>query len=268
MKKKKFFQIKLNKKELSGLILLSAAIYLCIIGIVIFALLKSLPASAYIMGDIDWQKPSEVYSIETVSKAEGNYSVNASYPVFHNSDITAVCKQFIEARISEFSSGIIDEHMPDQGADKKFDATYAALFANNRFVNIVYYLKSEYGIDNIKNETQTLLFDLEKEKLIKLSDLFKNDSNYLNYLSEKCRERLLAHPNLGSLAKNEKFLSSTRAKAECFSNFILYKDKLTVLFDSFDIAPVYSGVYCVDFPLSEIAGLLTNDIIKILYRAD
>ena len=61
MKKRMFPKKKLNKQQLTGLILLSVAIYLCIIGIVIFALFKSLPASAYIMGDIDWQKPSEIY---------------------------------------------------------------------------------------------------------------------------------------------------------------------------------------------------------------
>jgi len=120
----------------------------------------------------------------------------------------------------------------------------------------------------------TLNFDLCKAQLLSIKDLFRNDINYLNFLSSYClKELIIQLEKEGEIYFSEERLASkkdqlnllesgTAPEENNFLNFCLNQDGIIILFNEYTLGPYSWGQRRVELPYSKLIDILNNQIIN------
>lgn len=97
---------------------------------------------------------------------------------------------------------------------------------------------------------RVLNYDLENNRVIELSDLFKPNANYLVVLSNYCRKILFKR------FENMEFLIGTGANPENFRNWNIKPNGLFITFDDAQLSTSVNGTQTVLVPYSVLKNLL------------
>lgn len=109
--------------------------------------------------------------------------------------------------------------------------------------------------------TSTYSFDKENEEFLTLSHLFKEDSKYLELLSELSFEKLVENPKITGQMTEDRLRQVLQPTDEKFKHFFVKADALIILFEAGDLGPHSMGDVEVELSKNELKDVLKQRTI-------
>ncbi len=215
----------------------------------------------------------ELMSIDE-SNPEENYIISGTYPGINgpsgsnyekfNSEIIALIETFssdfrtdVEKTNEEFSDQTTSE---DWIYTNELDISSSVQLCSSKISSVIflnyYYTGGAHGI----TLSNPLNYDMKESKIIELKDIFKNDSDYLNKLSDYCREDLSKQLQNMDAVPDEIFKEGTAPVYENYSNFVILQNDIVIIFGQYQIAPYAAGMFGVRIPYEELASYLAEGL--------
>ena len=200
-----------------------------------------------------------------------NYSIAVEYPQLTGSlnpnfdKFNHEVKNLVGRKVSEFKKDITS---PDTAAPPPADSMgsdlrigYKVALAKDDFISIEFDIGSYYqGAAHPNSNSSVVNFDLKNGKPLKLVDLFKPGSRYLQTISTYCVKDLKKQSKAGgagTMLENDQLESGAAANAKNYQSWTITKKGLGIDFDSYQVAPYAAGPQHVLIPYSAL-----KDIIK------
>ena len=112
------------------------------------------------------------------------------------------------------------------------------------------------GMAHPYHRYRVLNFDVDAGKEIQLAELFKSDSNYLEFIAD------FAHKELGKQFKDDSMLANgTSPTSQNFANWNFNLNGLRFTFDEATVAPAVNGMQSVLIPYSEMKKLIDPESV-------
>lgn len=189
------------------------------------------------------------------------YTIKAKYPqaigarderlVKLNQDL----KSFIEGEVNAFKK---DFQAPEQrtfSMGSSFDSGYAVTLASNDLVSIAFYIDTYFeGAAHGNHNTLVFNYDLSTGKMLKLSDLFKPNSNYLDVISNYAIKAL--KKELGPDPDSDWIQNGAGPKEENYKSWNISRKGLEVTFDAYQVASYAEGPHEVIIPYSVLKNVI------------
>lgn len=190
-------------------------------------------------------------SSRAVKENTENYSINVSYPAItlENKEAQDKINQEIESIVNSEVSFFKDAHdeMGTTGMDWMVSALnmdYGVSLLTNKTISILF-TKDRYisGAAHPIMGYDVLNYDLKNNKQISLADIFKDYPDYLEKISEYCKQILAV--KVGEFGLNEDGVS---ADEENFKKFIIKDNSVVILFEPYQVAAYAAGSQEVEVP--------------------
>lgn len=217
------------------------------------------------------------YKMEEVSyKNKSNLPyVKYSYPII-TGGIDIIPRQKINQSIKELVTldaknhkKDFDDNALDYGSDEKWvvDGNGELISSLEKFpvVNIVFSSLVYTGGAHGSHDIQVLIFNTDTGEKLSSGSLFKE--GYLQKLSSLSFEVLKKNntQNPGIIYSDEIMVKDgLKPKVDNFSNFILEKDGLHIIFDEYQVGPYVSGNQEVVIPYEDIQSVMTDSFKKLV----
>ena len=184
-----------------------------------------------------------------------DHTVYAAYPIVENLDaVSEELKQFAVESIEGYESTLPDES--DWDTDKpEFTMIYEPFTYEDTAISFKFVTYSDNGSTRVINRIDTFVYDKGSGEKLALSDLFKEDSDYLTEVSEASALRLEDDPVLSQYKDDEKIASGLKAEEVNFSRFVLDGGALKFYFNAGQIAVPEAGSFEVSIPLTELDSI-------------
>lgn len=194
-----------------------------------------------------------------VSEWYENYTINVAYPVIANFDqISADIKAFVDGKISNFEQEV------KANGDKKFDAkpeltiTYQPFVYADSTLSFKFVTYSDSGVSRTVNYIDTFVFDKNTGEKIGISDLFREDSDYLTVLSDTVRAKLKDNAVIREYNTENMLTAGTSPVESNFSKFVIGSEDLRFYYNQGDIAPLPAGSFEAAVKHEELSDVLSE----------
>ena len=132
----------------------------------------------------------------------------------------------------------------------KVDITYSVELVTEEVLSIAFHQYEYSGGAHPRQSYFTINFDLKKRKLIKLQELFKKDTKYLETLAKRCNDALIEQTG---------HYAQLTPERQNFMKWHLTKDHLCIDFDRCEFLPCAPGEQIVAIPYAELQDILNLD---------
>ena len=174
------------------------------------------------------------------------YFPNTNYKVL-NKEI----KKVIYNNLSEFKTSLKEQNnLPYQ---------YYTLFITydeykyQEYISIVFYIETFIGGAHPSHDIKTINYNIDKNKIITIEDIYEQDKNILNKLSIYSREKLLKEEKYSDNNIKSMLLEGTKPTLDNFKNFSYTEDGFKIYFNYYQIAPYYYGSSVITVPYNYIS---------------
>jgi hypothetical protein len=201
-------------------------------------------SGAVLLGDDE--RSHTVFAPETVERTVGSSTVTVTYPTIGDTAVTAVIAQDIEARVASFEQAVASATPAQQfELTGGFNRPYLTRDRLSYVQTVYEYTGGAHGMTHVAGRNLRRPDGGE----IKLTDVFRKDSDYLQYLASSSRSQLRSR--LPSVFEDG--LEPTR---ENFDNFYLGPDSFVVIFPQYQVASYAAGTQEVAFSYEELEPYL------------
>jgi hypothetical protein len=202
-------------------------------------------------------KPSIILKKVSETNRKQKISISASYPQISgtsaDADFNRLSLQIVKNQIADFKK---DLEKPDRNTStRELGISYVVSFLDNRIVSISFGAGVYSGGVHPNSYTFVLNYDLKEKRILELSDLFKNNSNYLNTISNYCIQRLRKK----GVGDDDWIQTGAGASFENYRNWTITKRGISITFDAYQVASYAEGPQYVDVPFSAIRKLISKD---------
>jgi len=207
-----------------------------------------------------------------IVEKEGNLDIEIIYPSFSGlDDFNQQVETFVQDYVTVFKENAdsYDWAMEDLeiSTGEKFDVTYYlhANYDKGRFDEkyLSFVLKAEYysGGAHGGRDFFSFAYDVENKKEIKLGDLFPDQSNYLNDISQYCFDDLkkqMTEKSGDEWVDEEWLIDGVSPDEENFQAFVFNEDSIAFYFPPYQVAAYAYGDFMVVFPWNREGVQLVN----------
>lgn len=199
------------------------------------------------------------------------YDIDAQYPQLTGGNnpnlekFNQLARMVVVKRVAGFKKDMApeegEEPRPEGSMGSDLGIGYEILLAQDDLVSVQFDIGSYYqGRAHPNSHTETLNYDLKNGKQLKLVDLFKPGSKYLQTLSTYC----IADLRKQFKEKNAELLEDQLKQgaaptAENYDRWTITKRGLGINFDSYQVAPYAAGPQSVMVPYSALKDLIKPD---------
>lgn len=206
-----------------------------------------------------------------IADETSQYKISISYPGFYNSGdasreaaANSVLKGQVEKSINSFKDAAeeAEDFIPE--AKSELEIKYETVYLNPSIASIK---MSEYtyieGAAHPLGIFWPFNYNFKDNKEIVLADLFNPGSNYLSALSAISREGLKSQLRENYVPESAEF--GTAPITENFSVFFLNKEKLTIIFNVYQVTGYAAGTQTVEIPYSKLGDIINQEgLIKLI----
>lgn len=198
--------------------------------------------------------------------------LSAEYPELTGGTNAAGFNQLVKSRITgelaEFRKQMIglsaaDLKMLPQGANNYIDIGYNIEYADNDLISVSFLEGIFTGGVHPNYNSFTITYDLKNGREIKLSELFKPGSKYLEaisaYATKDLQSRKMPDSDENMGLAQDVFAEGATAKAENYQSWNLTKKGLMFTFDPYQVGPYAYGSHTVIIPYAELKELAKPD---------
>lgn len=252
-----------NKRELYIIVAI-----LCITTISnVFMIFKNLDSSnKKIIKD---DKITTLYITSNKESSDKMYNTDIAYPIFDGLDtLNKEIENFVSTKIENFKKESKDnwlaiskttpESERKEFPEKPFymSIKWEPKEINKEYISIMIRSYAFVGGANGQQELKTFNFDISKNQNIKLSDLFNNDKNYLNKISQYSFDQLNSSLNInGDDVLMDMIKSGINPIESNFINFTRDGKTIEFYFQKYQVAPGYYGEQKVIYPIDNLSSI-------------
>lgn len=217
----------------------------------------------------------------TVAEENSKYSIKIDYPQVNfgpdalmgvrgiAEDINSSLDSIVKSIIEEFVKQATDvPEIKDLDTESEL-AINGMGWVNNNMLLCTQLINFTYikGTAHPMTTNTTYNYTSNGEGPLSFSSLFKNDKDYLNYISTICIKDLSAKLNDKDDDNSDMILDGASADEKNFSNWSVKDDTLIIIFNPYQVAPYVYGMQNVGIPLSEIMEYLDpNGPLSYMFR--
>lgn len=209
-------------------------------------------------------KPYSIVPREMKEK-EGKYAINIRYPQMEGNSSAASQAEFnktvqklVQGSKSDFQKELKDAN-PESPVPYSLDLTYKDELENDKFVSLVFVGSVNLGGAHPSPYYHTITFDLEGRREMKLGDLFKKGTTYMEKISQICIQDLEKR----KVSDSDWIKGGASPKKENYETFYLNRKGLVVLFPPYQVACYAAGPQEVLIPYEKIKDILAFDAPKV-----
>jgi len=200
------------------------------------------------------------------------YEIVAAYPQFNGGANPNFEKfnQAVRGLVTKKVAGFKKDMAPDEeegprpegsmGSD--INITYTVALAQDDLISIKFDVSSYYqGAAHPNLYSEVVNYDLKNGKQLKLSDLFKPGSKYLQAIANYCIADLKKQrtgPNAPALLEGE-IEKGAAPSLENYQSWTITKKGLGINFDPYQIAPYAAGPQSVTVPYASLKEVINPD---------
>lgn len=205
-----------------------------------------------------------------VDYAKPRIVVKATYPRLTSERINIRVETFndlvnglIKAELASFKKAVqenqpLQSHLPKKKIRNDLTIDFVTAVVNTQdkpLVSIRFNIQGYItGMPHPYHYHRVLNFDLDNGEQIELDDLFKEDSNYLEFIAEYSRDALERK------LKDRMMVSrGTYPTPENYRNWNINPNGLLITFDEYQVAPYVFGTQTVLIPYSQLIDLIETD---------
>jgi hypothetical protein len=154
--------------------------------------------------------------------------------------------------IDNFKLGLAGLPNPPSTATSTFDAKYNVVYQSNDVWSLIFNI-SVYvdGAAHPADLVRTLNYDFAHSDFLSLGDLFLADSNYLEFISKYCSEKL-ATLDIGF----DETTGGAEPTARNYRNWSITADGLMITFERGQVAAYAALAQSVTIPYSELKSII------------
>jgi len=207
-----------------------------------------------------------------VKEETDKYSIDMKYPQFTGGENVESANLAIKNKIDELVNGfkkdVVENALPDFDFKSSLNNVYEIGFLTNDIISIKFNtLEYVAGMAHPSNYEDGFSYDLKNNKEITFSDLFNPGINYLSLLSGLSRDILKTQMASSDYYSEDMVNSGTEPKDYNFSEFVITKDLLIVIFNPAQVAPYVAGIQYADISWDKMAQSNNkSDIIKLITK--
>ncbi len=198
------------------------------------------------------------------------YEIDVQYPQFTGGNnpnlekFNQAVRVMVMRNVTEFKKNMVPEEgaepPPEGSMGSDLGIGYKILVAQDDLVSLQFDVGSYYqGAAHPNSHTETINYDLKNGKQLKLADLFKPGSKYLQTLSTYCITDLKKQWKEKNLEVFAEVDEGAAPAAKNFANWTISKRGLGINFDSYQVAPYAAGPQFVMVPYSALKDLIKPD---------
>ena len=199
------------------------------------------------------------------------YEIDAQYPQITGGNNPNLEKfnQLARTTVLKIVSGFKKDMAPEEGEEPRPEGSmgsdlgigYTINLAQDDLVSVQFDIGSYYqGAAHPNSYTETLNYDLKNGKQLKLADLFKPGSKYLQTLSTLCVADLKKQWKEKNAEVIEDMLKDgSTPTAKNYESWTITKRGLGINFDPYQVAPYAAGPQSVVVPYSALKDLIKPD---------
>ena len=206
------------------------------------------------------QAPTITIENKTIKDSTKPFSIDIAYPFIGSLvDFNQKIQTIINKEIDEFKANSLANDKTVQETDpqgyanypREYDLkmTYTKGEVDQNTVSVIFAVSNFTGGAHGANYFIPFNYDVKNSKEIALADLFPNQTNYLQKISDYCTKDLNQQiaTRLGS-AEGTWVKDGANPKAENFSSFLINKDTIVFYFPQYQVAPYAAGDFKVTMP--------------------
>ena len=199
------------------------------------------------------------------------YEIAAQFPQLTGGDnpnfekFNQTVRGSVVKKIAEFKKDMApkpdEEPPPENSMGSDLSISYEIALARDDFVSVLLIVSSYYqGAAHPNGYSEAVNFDLKNGKVLKLADLFKPGTKYLQALSTYCVADLKKQSKAKGDMLDDSSISSGAAPAlKNYHSWTIKKQGLGVEFDAYQVGPYAAGAQSVVVPYSAIKDLINPD---------
>jgi hypothetical protein len=201
-----------------------------------------------------------------------NYTIDAQYPQLTGGNNPNLEKfnQAARAAITRKVAGFKKDTAPEENENTEetrpadsmgsdLTISYTVALAQDDLVSIDFKIGSYFqGAAHPNSYSDTLNFDLKNGKVLKLADLFKPGTKYLQAIANYCIADLKKQSSEKGLMAEE-IEKGAAAKADNYLGWTITKRGLGIGFDPYQVGPYAAGPQFVLVPYSDLKDLINPD---------
>jgi len=201
------------------------------------------------------------------------YEIDANYPELTGSNnpnaekLNQVLRAFVTKQVTTFKKEMApkpdEEPRPEGSMGSDMTVAYTIALAQDDLVSIEFVVGSYYqGAAHPNAYTEVVNYDLKNGKQLKLGDVFKPGSKYLQALSAYCigdlkKQAKAKGPN--SMLEDKSITEGAGPTSKNYESWTITKKGLGINFDSYQVAPYVAGPQFVMVPYSAIKEHVNPD---------
>lgn len=181
-------------------------------------------------------------------------AVAAAFNSLVRTRVTKATAAFRKAMLSQSAEDI--KWAKERGMANTCEISYYVTYADDEIVSVVFQEYQFTGGAHGNTASSTITFDLRTGREVRLADLFKPRSNYLQVLSDFCVKKL--KEDMSDMTDADWIEGGAGPKAENFRSWNLTKLGLVVNFDAYQVAAYAAGPQEVVVPYAELSALFAR----------
>ncbi|HEX8494761.1 MAG TPA: RsiV family protein [Pyrinomonadaceae bacterium] len=194
------------------------------------------------------------------------YTIKASYPqVVAAKDAKALqfnraVKDLITEEVNAFKKDFPepDPETPAEVRENSFDAAYTVDYSGPDLISVSFGISTYFaGAAHPNHHTIVLNYDLNAGRTLKLSDLFKPRSNYMQAISAYTIAAL--KKKLGPDPDTEWIERGAGPDSENYKNWNITRRGLSVTFDPYQVASYAEGQHVIVIPYTALRNVINPD---------
>ena len=201
-----------------------------------------------------------------------NYEISVQYPQLNGGSNPNLEKlnQAARAAVTRKVAGFKKDVAPEEGENTEetrpadsmgsdLTIAYSVALAQDDLVSVEFSVSSYYqGAAHPNSYADVLNFDLKNGKVLKLSDLFKPGTKYLQTIANYCIADLKKQASDKGLTPEE-IDKGAAAKADNYLGWTITKRGIGISFDPYQVGPYAAGPQSVIVPYSDLKDLINPD---------
>lgn len=219
---------------------------------------------------IEFSGPVEIAGKQIREKNKQlRYEIDVEYPQITGSTNPAAekfnqqAKALVNEEVRSFRAAMADfaddEIETTMGSD--LGIGYTVALANEDLISIDFGIGGYYrGAAHPNSHSRVINFDLKNGKLLKLADLFKPESRYLQVISDYCVKDLQKQSkSKDKMLDDASIQSGAGPNAKNYQSWTISKRGLGINFDAYQVGPYAAGPQLVLVPYAAIRDAIKPD---------
>lgn len=199
----------------------------------------------------------DVIGIQSIIETYDTYTSSIHYPVFGYQNIDEILYDFMQNRHELFSQELAEVLEANESKwPLELHLEYEIVYQTPRHAAILFKERKHLGSAQPSVNTFTFNFNFDTDKQLTLGDLFENNPDYLQIISE-LSYNLMSEGELIPSAVDLNWVKGGLSPHEKnYSNFLMKSKTLVIIFNKYQLGPAFIGAPSIEIPYESLNAYL------------